>query len=86
MISISGDVIYYDNRPVGFITVPNGTLRGDFEEALSYDSSAELVELRSELTAADEELNEAKGKIQNALDYIDTREEPEISAIVSILS
>lgn len=36
-IDISGDVIYFDGRPVGFITVPNGSLRGDFEEALTMD-------------------------------------------------
>lgn len=34
MIDVSGDIIYFDNRPVGFITIPNGTMRSRFMEAL----------------------------------------------------
>lgn len=37
MIDISGDVIYFENRPAGFIIIPNGTMRDRFEEALTVD-------------------------------------------------
>lgn len=56
MIDISGDIIYFDNRPVGFVIIPNGTMRDRFEEAL--ERAAEMNELDEQLRAVKSTLDE----------------------------
>ena len=34
MLTLKGDTIYYDGYPVAWLTIPNGTLRGQVEAAL----------------------------------------------------
>lgn len=63
MLTVIGDVIYYNGRAVGIITIPNGTLRGNVEEALTREESSELEELREELDNALCERDEAENKI-----------------------
>lgn len=56
MIDISGDVIYFDNRPVGFVIIPNGTMRDRFEETV--ERAAALNELDEQLRTIKSTLDE----------------------------
>lgn len=56
MIDISGDVIYFEGRPVGFVIIPNGTMRDRFEEAIERASA--LNELDEQLRATKSMLDE----------------------------
>lgn len=69
-IDLSGDVIYFDGRPVGFITVPNGSLRAGFEELLGYDVSGEVASVEAQLRAEEDDHAETNGKLQDALRWV----------------
>lgn len=56
MIDVSGDIIYFDNLPVGFIIIPNGTMRDRFEESLERASA--LNELDEQMRAMKSTLDE----------------------------
>lgn len=93
MIDISGDIIYFDNRPVGFIIIPNGTMRDRFEEALMYDSTEEVERISAQLKCesdlhadTSEELDEAETKISRALRYAEDESEPDWQKLIEILS
>lgn len=83
MIDVSGDVIYFENRPVGFVIIPNGTMRDRFEEALE---SAGDDSLEKELQEEKDARDEAEDKINDALKYMDESEAPSIQTIIEILS
>lgn len=59
MIDVSGDVIYFEGRPVGFIIIPNGTMRDRFMETLIYekDDSEQVKELQSEIDALEDTIS-----------------------------
>lgn len=85
MIDVSGDIIYFDNRPVGFIIIPNGSLRGDFMEALDEMQREINDELSKQLSDAEEGRDEAEWKIGKAISYIENNEEIDPDKILEIL-
>ncbi len=93
MIDVSGDVIYFDNRPVGFIIIPNGTMRDRFEGALMYDSTEEVERISAQLKSesdlhaeTSEELDGVETKITRALRYAEDDPEPDWQKLIEILS
>lgn len=68
MITIIGDIIEFNNRPVGFITIPSGTMRDDFEKILN---SGSYEELKEDFDEMEQELNAALDKIKEIKDLCD---------------
>lgn len=85
MIDISGDVIYFDNRPVGFIIIPNGTMRDRFEEALMYDSTEEVERISAQLKSESDLHAETTGKLEEALRWV-KKNYPNDAELIEILS
>lgn len=52
MLTLIGQTIYYDGHPVAWLTIPNGTLRGQVEQAL--DDLPDVTPLRTALNQLDE--------------------------------
>lgn len=52
MLTLKGDTIYYDGQAVAWLTIPNGTLRGQVEAAL--DDLPDVTPLRDALNLLDE--------------------------------
>lgn len=52
MLTLIGQTIYYDGHPVAWLTIPNGTLRGQVEAAL--DDLPDVTPLRDALNLFDE--------------------------------
>lgn len=87
MIDVSGDIIYFDNRPVGFITIPSGTMRDRLIEALeSVGDTQELDDLQRTLSDAEMDRDAAEYKVESALKYAENSNEPEIDKIIELLS
>lgn len=61
MLTLKGDTIYYDGQAVAWLTIPNGTLRGQLEAAL--DDLPDVSPLREALTL----FGEAEGLTQLAV-------------------
>lgn len=78
-IDISGDVIYFDGRPVGFITVPNGSLRAMFTESIECYGPDGFDSL-------EKERDDLQDKIDAVIDYINDDENVKIDKIEKMLS
>lgn len=52
MLTLVGQTIYYDGQAVAWLTIPNGTLRGQVEAAL--DDLPDITPLRDALNLFDE--------------------------------
>lgn len=61
MLTLIGHTIYYDGQAVAWLTIPNGTLRGQVEAAL--DDLPDVTPLRDALNL----LDEAEGLTQMAV-------------------